>query len=371
MIEQKTKERYMKMAISFAMRGTGTVSPNPKAGCVLIDESVEGGRLISWGYHRRFGGPHAAVEALRKAGSGARGCTAYVNIEPCYYGNKTLPCCDELIRAGVAKVIVGMKDPNPQVSGKGLASLANAGIQIETGVLEDECRWINRGFVRVMTMGRPWVTVKASVSADGRMKLDGAESGWIAGIESRNRARLLRGESDAIMFGVGAVLRDGAGLAAKDTDGRSLVKVIVDSDLSTPEESRVLDEGKCVFFTGPSPDENKVQALTRKGAKVIKQTEEAGAYIPMKGLLSELVSMGINWLMVQGGSKLIGSLIKSGYVDEFSLFAAPRMLGSGIDITDGMAFSHMDDAVSMKNIRIRKIGDDIWFEGAPSCSPAL
>jgi diaminohydroxyphosphoribosylaminopyrimidine deaminase/5-amino-6-(5-phosphoribosylamino)uracil reductase len=370
-MEQKIKDRYMRMALSFALRGTGTVSPNPRVGCVIVDESVECGKVVSWGYHRRYGGPHAEAEALKRAKNGVRGCTAYVNLEPCSHAGKTPPCTEALIEAGISKVVAGIKDPNPKVNGSGLDVLAKAGIEVITGVLAEECRWINRGFIRSMTMGRPWITVKAAVSVDGRMALENGESKWISGSESRIRSHLLRAENDAIMVGVGTILKDDPILSVRDADGASPVKVIVDKDLRTPEEAKVLSVGKCVFFTGPDPDENKVNALTRRGAKVIRQTEETGAYIPMGGLLNELCALGVNQLMVEGGSKLISSLIKSGSVDEYSLFIAPKVLGLGIGISDNISFSHMDDTISMKNMRVRKIGDDIWFEGIPICSPDL
>ncbi|MDR3321747.1 MAG: bifunctional diaminohydroxyphosphoribosylaminopyrimidine deaminase/5-amino-6-(5-phosphoribosylamino)uracil reductase RibD [Synergistaceae bacterium] len=370
MTERKVLERYMRMTMSLAMRGTGTVSPNPRVGCVIVDER-DGDRMIAWGYHRRYGGPHAEVEALRGAGDAASGCTAYVNLEPCSHTGKTPPCTDVLIESGISKVVVGMTDPNPRVAGSGVKALENAGVEVVTGVLEDECRWINRGFIRAMTMGRPWVTVKAAISLDGKMALENGESAWISGAESRKRGHLMRAENDAIMVGVGTVLCDDPRLTVRGVDGSTPVKVIVDKDLSTPERAKVLEDGKCVFFTGPSPDEEKVEALTKKGAKVIVQKEDGGAYIPMDGLLNELCALGVNRLMVEGGSKLIGSLIKSGAIDEYSLFIAPKFLGQGIGVSDAISFSHMDDTISMKKLRVRKIGDDIWFEGIPSCSPDL
>ncbi|MDR1514861.1 MAG: bifunctional diaminohydroxyphosphoribosylaminopyrimidine deaminase/5-amino-6-(5-phosphoribosylamino)uracil reductase RibD [Synergistaceae bacterium] len=371
LVEQKIRDRYMRMALSFAQRGTGAVSPNPRVGCVIVDESVHGGKVVSWGYHRRYGAPHAEVEALRRAGGYAKGCTLYVNLEPCSHIGKTPPCTDAIIEAGISKVVAGMKDPNPKVNGSGIGALEKAGVETVVGVLEEECRWINRGFIRSMTMGRPWVTVKAAVSVDGKMALSNGESRWISGSESRTRSHLLRAGNDAIMVGVGTILEDNPDLSVRDADGSSPVKVIVDTELKTPEDARILGSGKCVFFTGPSPDENKVGALTKKGAKVIRQKEETGAHIPMDAILSELCALGVNQLMVEGGSKLIGSLIKSGTVDEYSIFIAPKVLGLGIGFGDSLSFAHMDDTISMKNMKVRKIGDDIWFEGIPACSPDL
>jgi diaminohydroxyphosphoribosylaminopyrimidine deaminase/5-amino-6-(5-phosphoribosylamino)uracil reductase len=361
----------MRMALSFALRGTGAVSPNPRVGCVLVDESVDGGKLLSWGYHRQYGAPHAEAEALKKAGERARGCTLYVNLEPCAHTGKTPPCVNAIIDAGVSKVVAGMRDPNPGVNGAGFEALERAGIEVVSGVLEEECRWMNRGFIRSMTMGRPWVTVKAAVSADGRMALENGESKWISGSESRIRSHLLRAGNDAIMVGVGTILSDNPALSVRDVDGPSPVKVILDRELRTPEDAKVLGGGKCVFFTGPSPDENRAEALVRKGAKVIRQMEETGAYIPIDGILKELCTLGVNQLIVEGGSEVIGSMIKSGAVDEYSVFIAPKVLGSGIGFSDSVSFTHMDDTISMKRVKVRKIGDDIWFEGIPACSQDL
>jgi diaminohydroxyphosphoribosylaminopyrimidine deaminase/5-amino-6-(5-phosphoribosylamino)uracil reductase len=361
----------MRMALSFAMRGAASVSPNPKVGCVIVDESVSGGRLTAWGYHRIYGGPHAEVEALRKAGGRAAGCTVYVNLEPCCHEGKTPPCSEALIKAGVSRVVIGAEDPNPKVSGGGAASLRGAGIDVSVGVLEEECRWLNRGFIRAMTMGRPWVTVKAAISIDGEMALQNGESRWISGSESRKRAHLMRAENDAVLVGVGTILKDDPELTVRNADGRSPMKIIMDRDLDTPPDAKVLDEGKCMFFTSPSSDEGRAGELSRRGAAIMRQEGPMERRLSIDELLGRLVPYGINNLMVEGGAKLIGSFISSRLVDEFSLFVAPRLLGQGLDLLGGMTFKHMEEAVSMKRLRIRRTGDDIWFEGIPSCSPAL
>ena len=361
----------MRMALSFAMRGTGSVSPNPRIGCVVVDYGVEGGRLISWGYHRRFGGPHAEVEALKKAGKHARGCTVYVNLEPCCHTGKTPPCCDALIEAGVSRVVSGTLDPNPLVSGGGKRTLEAACIEFLDGILEEECRWINRGFIRNMTLGRPWVTVKAALSLDGDMALGNGESRWISGPLSRKRAHLMRAENDAVMVGVGTVLRDDPMLTVRDVDGKSPIKVVVDRNLDTPPDAKILDHGGCVFFTGPFPDEARVNQLTRRGAKVVRQTVDTGERLAIDGILHELKGLGVNQLLVEGGGKLIGSFIGSCSVDEYSLFIAPKVLGEGLRMSDSIVFRHMEETVSMKQVRLRRIGDDIWFEGLPSCSQGL
>lgn len=338
---------------------------------MIVDERDGEGRIVSWGYHRRYGGPHAEAEALKKAGGAARGCSVYVNLEPCCHTGKTPPCANALIDAGVASVIIGTTDPNPRVSGGGAAALREVGIEVVTGVLEDECRWLNRGFIRNMTMGRPWVTVKAAMSLDGNMALQSGESKWISSAASRKRAHLLRAENDAIMVGVGTVMQDDPMLTVRDVEGRAPLKVIVDRSLRTPTDAKVLDHGKCVFFTGPSPDEERVAELEKRGAKIVRQRTEENGYIPFEDLFGTLSALGVNHLMVEGGPKLIDSLIRCGSVDEYSLFVAPKLLGAGLNMTNEISFRHMDEAIQMKRVKIRQVGNDIWFEGVPSCSPAL
>lgn len=368
----KMHEHYMKMALSFAMRGTGSVSPNPRIGCVIVDYSeTESGRLVSWGYHKRFGGPHAEAEALKKAGKNARGCTVYVNLEPCCHTGKTPPCCNALIEAGVSRVVSGMLDPNPLVRGGGKQALEAAGIEFVNGVLEEDCRWLNRGFIRNMTLGRPWVTAKAAISLDGDMALEDGESKWISGPLSRKRAHLMRAENDAVMVGIGTILQDDPMLTVRDVDGKSPIKVVVDRHLDTPPDAKVLDHGGCVFMTGPSPDEERVNGLLRRGAKVIRQEVDSRERIPIDGILRELNKLGVNNLLLEGGSKLISSFINADAIDEYSLFIAPKVLGRGLRMSDDVVFNHMGETISMKQVRLRRIGDDLWFEGLPSCSPAL
>jgi diaminohydroxyphosphoribosylaminopyrimidine deaminase/5-amino-6-(5-phosphoribosylamino)uracil reductase len=361
----------MRMALSLAMRGTGAVSPNPRVGCVIADERSPEGGVVAWGYHGRHGGPHAEAEALRRAGGRACGCTVYVNLEPCCHEGKTPPCCNALIRAGVARVVAGMEDPNPVVAGGGFAALEEAGVEVTPGVLRDECRWINRGFVRNMTMGRPWVAVKAAISADGSMALLNGESRWISGSDSRRRSHLMRAEYDAVLVGVGTVLADDPMLTVRDADGRSPVRAIVDRDLDTPPDARVLDGGGCVIFTGPHPDGARERALLERGARVVRAEGPPGSRVPLGGVLRHLAAGGINYLMVEGGPRIISSFINERLVDEFSLFAAPKILGRGMNLSAGVTFAHMEEAISLERVRVSITGGDIRLEGTPSCSPAL
>jgi len=264
-----------------------------------------------------------------------------------------------------------MLDPNPLVGGGGKAKLEAAGIEFIDGVLEGECRWLNRGFIHSMTLGRPWVTAKAALSLDGDIALENGESKWISGPLARKRAHLMRAENDAVMVGVGTIIRDDPMLTVREVDGKSPIKIVVDKYLDTPPDAKVLNHGGCVFLTGQHADEEREKRLIARGAKVIRRTMDDTQRIPAVEMLRELKSLGVNHLLIEGGGKLIGSFIASGTVDEYSLFIAPRVLGKGLRISDNIVFKHMEETISMRQVRLRRIGDDIWFEGLPTCSPVL
>lgn len=366
--EGTTHEHYMRMAISLAERGTGFVNPNPRVGCVLVKDR----KVVGWGYHRRYGGPHAEIEALKMAGNLAEGSTAYVNLEPCSHFGKTPPCAPELIRANVAQVVTGMSDPNPKVNGGGLACLEQAGIKTLNGVLEQECKWINRGFIRAMTLNRPWITVKAAMSLDGDVALESGESKWISGPLSRSKAHLLRSEHDAVLVGVGTVLADDPELTVRLVEGKSPLRIVLDSQLRTPPHARVVGDGRCLFIASPTASHEKAEALEKRGARVkfLPGGEGAGRP-PVDEILSLLAAEGISMLLVEGGSSVISSFIRSGTVDEFSLFVAPLFLGRGLQLAAELSLTHMGEAISLSPARIKQVENDLWLEVNPKCSPAL
>ena len=366
--DRTTHEHYMRMAISLAERGTGCVSPNPRVGCVLVKE----GTVVGWGYHRRYGGPHAEVEALRMAGDLASGATAYVNLEPCSHFGKTPPCAPQLAAAGVARVVTGMRDPNPRVNGAGLACLEEAGIETTAGVLENECKWLNRGFIRTMTLNRPWVTVKAAMSLDGDIALAGGESKWISGPLSRSKAHLLRSEHDAVLVGVGTVLSDDPELTVRLVEGRSPLRVILDSQLRTPLGAKVIGDGKCLFLASENAPSERANALESRGAKIRRVAIDATTGRPkLEGILSTLASEGVSMLLVEGGSSVISTFIKAQMVDEYSLFVAPVFLGRGLQLAGELSLDHMGEAIALSPARIKQVEGDLWLEVNPKCSPAL
>jgi diaminohydroxyphosphoribosylaminopyrimidine deaminase/5-amino-6-(5-phosphoribosylamino)uracil reductase len=261
-----------------------------------------------------------------------------------------------------------MADPDPRVSGGGVSALEKAGVEVIPGVLEDECRWLNRGFVKRVTSGRPWVTVKAAISIDGNMAMADGQSKWITCAESRRRAHIARAENDAVMVGIGTILNDDPQLDVRDSDGHSPMKAVVDRDLRIPPRALALKGGNCAVFTGRPADGAKASELRSSGAKIIEMDTDGGGHIPPGLMLRELAAMGVNRLMVEGGAGIAGSFIKSGLVDEYSVFIAPKLMGSGIKMSERLSFSLMEDAIPLKKFSARDVGGDIWFRGAPSCS---
>jgi diaminohydroxyphosphoribosylaminopyrimidine deaminase/5-amino-6-(5-phosphoribosylamino)uracil reductase len=362
---RKTHEYYMRMALSFAMRGAGNVSPNPRVGCVIVDYSTPEGRAVSHGYHKKYGGPHAEADALDNAREPVAGMTAYVTLEPCCHTGHTPPCCDALIAAGISMVVVGMPDPDPRVSGGGASRLASSGVKIVSSVLEGECRKLNRGFVKRVTEGRPWVTVKAAISLDGNIALAGGESKWITGGPARRSAHLMRSCCDVVMVGAKTAAKDNPSLTVRDTDGRSPMRAVADRDLEISPDARVL-EGGCVIFSGPSPDGEKASVLASRGANVIPMSTDERGHIPPGDMLRELAAMGANYLMIEGGAGLISSFVSSGLVDEIALFSAPKLMGQGIGVMGGLSFGRMEDVVTVGRVSVKTVGQSARV--ADNCS---
>ena len=358
----KTDEYYMSCALDLAARGT-ECSPNPRVGCVL----VRGGEIVGRGWHQKYGGPHAEVNAVRDAGEAARGATAYVTLEPCSHYGKTPPCADLLIERGVARVVAGMRDPNPKVDGGGFAKLEKAGIKVESGVLEEECRWMNRGFIQRMTHGRPWVTLKIAASLDGKIALENGESKWITGPESRAIVHAMRASSDAVLTGVGTVLADDPQLTVRDAPGRTPLRVILDRRLRTPLSAKILEGGNVAVFTLGSAPRAAGEALERAGARVEYLSEDNF----LRAVLDKLCADGVNYLMIEAGAKVAGAFIKAGLCDELALFTAPKIMGRGPSFADGAVFASMEEVPELKIREVSRCGDDLLVRGVFACSPDL
>ena len=360
-------ENYMRIALELAMKGAGSVSPNPRVGCVI----VKGGQIIGRGWHERYGGSHAEVNAVRDAGGNVDGASVYVTLEPCSHYGRTPPCADMLVDKKVARVVIGMKDPNPKVNGSGAAKLRAAGIEVEMRVLEDECKKINKGFLMRIREGRPYVTLKVASSLDGKIALDNGESKWITGPEARKEVHRMRAENDAVLTGAGTVLADNPEFTVRDAPGRTPLRVIWDKQLAIPGDAKILDvtKGAVMIVTGSDSRPEKVRLLRGRGVSV--ELLECGKVFEVDSLLALLGEKGVNYLMVEAGPAVAGSFISSGKVDKLALFVAPKIIGRGKCWTDYFKIEKMDAALRVQWLNMTRMGSDLLIEGVFACSPDL
>ncbi len=338
----------MRRALTLAERGLYTATPNPRVGCVL----TQGERIVGEGWHEKAGAPHAEANALVQASAAAKGATAYVSLEPCNHHGKTPPCADALIRAGVVRVVAAMRDPNPQ-SKKGGEALAAAGIRFEHGLMEEEARELNIGFVSRMARGRPWVRMKIAATLDGRTALANGKSQWITGSEARKDGHHWRARACAIATGGGTVKADNPRLTVREFETtRQPLRVVIDSHVETPPQARILQGEKVLLFAA-------VAGKTLPNAEIVVMPN-AGGKVDLKKMLGELGRRGVNELHVEGGFKLNGSLVREGCVDEFLIYMNPSLLG---DSAQGMVnlaeITALDQRVALKLRSVERIGDDL------------
>lgn len=314
---------FMARALRLAERGLYSTSPNPRVGCVV----VKNGRILGEGWHQKAGEPHAEIHALMQAGPASEGATVYVSLEPCSHHGRTPPCSDALVGAGVARVIAAMQDPNPAVSGQGLARLASAGIETHSGLMEAEARLLNEGFIKRMALGHPFVRIKTASSLDGRTSLSSGESKWITGESARADVHRLRARSCAILTGINTVLADNPQLNVRGINTSwQPIKVVVDSTLRTPPDAQIL-QGSKTLIACAVPDAEKISRLESAGAEIICLPGLDGK-LDLKALLSRLAQKGANEVMTEAGPRLNGALLKAGLVDEWVQYLAPCLLGS-------------------------------------------
>lgn len=365
-IDPKRDRLYMRMALSMALRGTGNVSPNPMVGCVIVDPQGVAG----WGYHSELGGPHAEVKALAMAGERGKGSTLYVNLEPCCHFGRTPPCVPRIIGSGVSRVVAGMADPDPRVSCRGFNILRSEGIDVVENVLLPECRDLNRGFISRIERKRPWITLKAALTLDANMALRSGESKWISNEFSRARAHMLRGSHDAVMVGSGTALQDDPAMTVRSVSGRNPVAVVLDPMLRVPEEARFIREGS-IFFISPMAPAGKRLSLENKGCRVFEITMTDDNKQSLDQILEKLAQEGVNYLLVEGGERLIGSFISERLFDGVSLFVSPVFAGTGKRLGDGFIIEDLARSIGIRFGSIRKVEGDIWLEGVNSCSQGL
>jgi diaminohydroxyphosphoribosylaminopyrimidine deaminase/5-amino-6-(5-phosphoribosylamino)uracil reductase len=365
-----TDIKHMKRALTLARKGIGKTAPNPAVGCVIVNNGV----VVGEGWHRKAGTPHAEVLALQMAGDAARGADAYVTLEPCCHTGKTPPCSTALVKAGVKRVIAGMLDPNPKVSGGGMAALKKAGIETTCGILEQECRTLIRPFIKHVTTGMPFVTYKCAMTLDGNIATITGESRWISCEESRTYVHRMRSRMDSIMVGVDTVIADNPQLTVRHVRGKDPLRVIVDTRLRTPESVTVLNvknSAKTIIATCESNPRVHLRYLNQ--GVTILVCEEFDGRVSITDLLLKLGKLGIQSILLEGGSRLAGDMLQHGLIDELVFFMAPKIVGNNgfAPFTLMGGVTSMSEAIRLEFTDVHRIGTDIVVTARPEqpCSP--
>ncbi|MDW7651911.1 MAG: bifunctional diaminohydroxyphosphoribosylaminopyrimidine deaminase/5-amino-6-(5-phosphoribosylamino)uracil reductase RibD [Bacillota bacterium] len=362
--EMDADERYMWHALDLAAQGTGETSPNPMVGAVLVKD----GEIVGTGYHQKAGGPHAEIIAIEAAGEESRGATLYVTLEPCSHTGKTPPCTDRIIDAGVRKVVAAMQDPNPLVNGRGLNILKQAGIKVKTGVLQDKAERLNEAFIRYITQKRPFVSMKAAMTMDGKIATRTKASRWISGERSREFGHRLRNENDAIMVGIGTLLADNPSLTTRLPEGgKNPLRIVVDSKAKTTLDMKVVTEKPettLIFTTDTAPQEN-VAALREKGVDVVQLPADLNGRVPLDLLMDELGNRQITSVLVEGGSMLNYSLLASGLVQKVYFFVAPLIFGGdqAPSPVGGIGVATVEEAWHVSDLEISHYDTDLLVTG--------
>ena len=366
----------MARALQLAQRGLTTTTPNPRVGCVLVQD----GELLAEGWHERAGGPHAEAMALGALNNSRVGvgrtavslktATAYVTLEPCSHHGRTPPCADALIAAGVARVVVAMSDPNPLVAGRGIERLRAAGIAVEVGLLEAEARELNVGFISRMSRGRPWLRLKVAASLDGKTALNNGASQWITGADARRHGHAWRARSCAMLTGIGTVKDDNPRLTVRDVPcARQPLRVVIDSRLETPPDAAILipmEGGPSTLIFCAVDDAGRRSALEAAGAQIVMLPNSQGK-VDLAAALQELGRRGINEVMAEAGTKLNGSLLREGCVDELLIYQAPVLLGDAARGMFGLAeLTELTGAYRLAVLERRVLGADMFLRARPA-----
>jgi diaminohydroxyphosphoribosylaminopyrimidine deaminase/5-amino-6-(5-phosphoribosylamino)uracil reductase len=364
-LKESNYEQYMLRALHLALRAAGKTSPNPLVGAVI----VKSGEIVGEGYHRRAGLPHAEIEALREAGREARGAELYVNLEPCRHYGRTPPCTDALIAAGVRKVIVGMRDPNPLVSGKGIRSLRRAGIEVVCGILRAECERANEVFIKYIRDRVPFAILKAAISLDGKIATRLEESKWISSPASRKRAHELRSRVDAVMAGAGTVAKDNPRLTARVGGGKTAcpARVILDHEHIVPLAANVFRNAareRVIYAAGRNIPPAREKALRKMGVDVCFPRIGSGG-IDLRHMMRLLGERRITSVLIEGGSRVNASALRDRVVDKIVFFVAPMIIGGGdaVGVVGGEGIGRLRDAFKIKKLAVGKCGPDLVVEG--------
>lgn len=355
---------YMQQALDLARGGLGWVSPNPLVGSIIVKDGV----VVGQGFHQRFGGPHAEVHALRAAGDQARGAELYVTLEPCSHTGKTPPCADAVIAAGLQRVVVAMRDPNPLVAGRGLARLAAAGIAVTVGVCEETAQRLNEAFLKYITTQRPFVTLKSAITLDGKIATRTGASQWITGEAARQEGHRLRHAADAIVVGIGTVLQDNPRLTTRlpDQPCSHPLRVIVDSTLRVPLQAAVLEvtpDCRTLIATTARASSAAIAPMRERGVEVVCLPAYDDGRVDLDALWAYLGARGVASVLVEGGATLSAALLQRRLVDKVLFFVAPKIIGGdGLSVVGSCGVVEMEQVIALRALRSQHLGEDVLLE---------
>ncbi len=347
---------YMNEAIVLARQAIGRTAPNPSVGALVVKDGQVKGR----GFHPKAGKPHAEVYALEEAGDSTKGATLYVTLEPCNHFGKTPPCTEAIIKTGISRVVVGTLDPNPIVAGKGIERLRAAGIVVDVGVCAKECHDLMAWYAFWLKAGRPYVILKAAITLDGCIATAKGDSQWISSEKSRHHVHELRNRVDGLMVGIGTVLKDDPQLTCRMEGGRDPMRIILDPQFEIPQDAKCLGHGSLVFTTKPPATRPEI---IERGTETVQMETDASGLLPWASVLAHLGKMGLHCVMVEGGSGIYSSLLKSGLVDKLLFFIAPKILGKGLPLVDWGSPERIADSLKIVIKKVNLIGGDILVEG--------
>ena len=348
---------YMKRALTLAAKARGMTSPNPMVGAVLVKNE----KIIAEDYHRRAGTPHAEALVLAEAGEKAQGSTLYVTLEPCCHTEKrTPPCTKDIIRKGITKVVTAMLDPNPKVSGLGLRELSNAGVEVSSGILEDEARKLNEFYIKHITTGRPFVILKVAMTLDGKIATPEGQSKWITGEKARSTVHRLRSSVDAVLTAIGTVKADNPQMTARIKGGKNPARIVIDPALEISSDAKILQTPpETIIVTNERNTDNYFHLKSDCSAIYFNNS------LDLNWLMEKLGKKGITSVLIEGGSSLNAHALEDGIVDKIMFFIAPKIIGGKDSLTavGGRNFKNLEEAYRVKDVSIKRFGEDILVEG--------